>query len=114
MAATGERSALAEVRLRHRKTLYPVAYSVLLDSETTDDGVRAVFREVQRFGAGVRRAAWERAGVVGREPHGAPVRGQAGRSVCTRGSRSPGRVNDRIAGPRALIEGGLFEAGGGA
>jgi DNA-directed RNA polymerase specialized sigma24 family protein len=48
IAATGDRAALAELALRHGKTLYAVAYSVLFDPEAADEAVRATFREVGR------------------------------------------------------------------
>ncbi|HXQ30218.1 MAG TPA: hypothetical protein VN848_13230 [Gemmatimonadales bacterium] len=46
--ARGDRSALAELALRHGKTVYAVAYSVLFDPEAADEAVRATFREVRR------------------------------------------------------------------
>ena len=48
IAATGDRLAVAELALRHGKTLYAVAYSLLFDPEAADEAVRATFREVRR------------------------------------------------------------------
>jgi hypothetical protein len=48
IAASGDRVALAELAVRHGKTLYAVAYSVLFDPECADEAVRATFREVAR------------------------------------------------------------------
>jgi DNA-directed RNA polymerase specialized sigma24 family protein len=48
IAATGDREALAELGVRHSKTLYAVAYSVLLDPDAADGAVTAAFRELLR------------------------------------------------------------------
>jgi hypothetical protein len=48
IAASEDHAALAELALRHGKTLYAVAYSLLFDPETADEAVRATFREVGR------------------------------------------------------------------
>lgn len=48
IAERGDRAALAELMVRHGKTLYAIAYSVLFDAAAAEDAVRATFREVRR------------------------------------------------------------------
>jgi len=110
IALNEDREALAELDLRHAKTLYAVAYAVLLDADAAAATVEATFGEVERaargFDAGrqsahqwlvelARRIAAERLTPSGARPR-APARDQGARQS---GSRSlpQGRLREQVA-----------------
>jgi DNA-directed RNA polymerase specialized sigma24 family protein len=99
IAALGDKAALSELDRRHGMTLYAIAYTLLLESETSDVAVAAALRALWRQAASfdprlgnarawlgelTRRAACERLRALRRAQWIAPV----GRST-QRGSPAP-------------------------